>query len=215
MVINNKETTVAYRCPVCGGGVMSPVGIFSLTAEKMKLRCPCGKSSLSITYTADKKIIVSVPCLVCRTEHRFTLTPSLFFSRDLFVIPCGISGIDIVFVGKESKVSDALADSEHELAEMMRDAGLDSFTEFDDPDSDEKRLPDAQIFDIVLFIVRELEAEGKIKCRCGSGEGRYNVEITDSGLRVYCETCGAERVYTADNLVSAAAFLSADSITLE
>ena len=44
MIINPKETTVAYRCPACGAGVMSAVGIFALSAEMIKLKCTCGQS---------------------------------------------------------------------------------------------------------------------------------------------------------------------------
>ena len=36
MILNPKETTIAYRCPGCGQGVKSIVGVFSLTGDKMK-----------------------------------------------------------------------------------------------------------------------------------------------------------------------------------
>ena len=44
MVISPKQTTIAYRCPVCGTGVISAVGMFSLSADMIKLKCTCGKS---------------------------------------------------------------------------------------------------------------------------------------------------------------------------
>ena len=41
MVLKEKHTTVAYRCPFCGSGVMSAVGLFGLSADMVKLKCPC------------------------------------------------------------------------------------------------------------------------------------------------------------------------------
>ena len=54
MVLTPKETTVAYRCPECGALVMSMVGVFTLTADMMRLKCPCEGSALEIIYTKDK-----------------------------------------------------------------------------------------------------------------------------------------------------------------
>ena len=56
MVLDKKETTVAYRCPQCGSWVASIVGVFSLTADMLRLKCPCGESELTIVNTNDKKI---------------------------------------------------------------------------------------------------------------------------------------------------------------
>ena len=44
MILDVKQTTAAYRCPHCGSGVMSAVGLFSLTgaADMVKLKCDCG-----------------------------------------------------------------------------------------------------------------------------------------------------------------------------
>ena len=72
MIINPKETTVAYRCPACGAGVMSAVGIFALSAEMIKLKCTCGKSELKIIYNRDGTVRLTVPCLLCAQPHTFT-----------------------------------------------------------------------------------------------------------------------------------------------
>ena len=53
MLLNEKRTTVAYRCPHCGGGIMSAVGLFNLSADMVKLKCTCGKSELKIVYNRD------------------------------------------------------------------------------------------------------------------------------------------------------------------
>ena len=69
MVLNQKETTVAYRCPECGASVMSMVGVFTLTADMIRLKCPCGGSELEIVYTRDKKVRLNVPCFLCPSDE--------------------------------------------------------------------------------------------------------------------------------------------------
>ena len=95
MVLDAKQTTVAYRCPHCGAGVMSVVGLFSLSADMVKLKCTCGESEMSVVYSKDGKIRLTVPCILCPKPHVFTLNSSVFFKNELFVLPCPLS--DIIF----------------------------------------------------------------------------------------------------------------------
>ena len=46
-------------------------------------------------------------------------------------------------------------------------------------------------------------------------EELYDVELTDSGIKITCRECGAKRVIPTDSLLAANAFLNVDSITLE
>ena len=82
----------------------------------------------------------------------------------------------------------------------------------DDEIKAEQILPDAQIYDILRFVVKELEAEQKIECPCQTGP--YELDITSDGIRVYCTECGASYLFPADNVASAEAFLHADSLHL-
>jgi len=209
MILNQRETTVAYRCPACGFGIISLVGVFSLSADMMKLKCPCGESELVITYTKDKKIRLSVPCIICQKPHNYMISSSLFFGGELFVLGCAYSSVDLCFIGNKDDVSEALNKSERELLELLRGAGIESLEALRLP---EDTLPDAQIFDIVLFIVRELEAEGKISCNCKNG--RYDVEISNDSVRVFCNNCNAEQRILTDSVSSANDFLHCESIVL-
>ena len=53
MILEEKKTTVAYRCPKCGGGIMSVVGFFKLAADMVKLKCDCGESEMTVVYSKD------------------------------------------------------------------------------------------------------------------------------------------------------------------
>ena len=159
MVLNEKRTTVAYRCPDCGGGILSAVGLFNLSADMVKLKCTCGKSELKIVYNRDGTVRLTVPCLICSQPHSFTVNSSLFFSDELFVLPCPYSDINIAFTGEMNTVKAELARTELELLDMLEENGI---TDFSALHGDEKDLPDPQILDIILFVIDDLDAEGKI-----------------------------------------------------
>ena len=230
MVLNEKRTTVAYRCPDCGGGILSAVGLFNLSADMVKLKCTCGKSELKIIYNRDGTVRLTVPCLICSQPHTFTVTSNLFFSEELFVLPCPYSDINICVTGEMNRVKAELARTELELLDMLEENGI---TDFSALHGDERDLGDPQILDIVLFVIDDLDAEGKIFCRChpdpalenaddstdygewNNEESRYEAEITDDGIKLTCRICGASRVIPTDSMLSAHAFLNADSLHLE
>ncbi len=245
MIIEPKSTTVAYRCPSCGSGIMSAVGVFNLSADRVRLKCtnpdcasvkskeendaPRDNAALDITMTADGTVRLSVPCIFCGKPHIFTVNPTLFYGKDIFMLPCPYSGINICFMGEQNHVKAELARNELELLDMLEENGIESFR---DLDADEAALPDPQIFEIINFVIHDLDAEGKIYCKChpqGSEnsvpadsfdltspyDGDYAAQITPDGLRVYCKKCGAEKTVPTNSLISAHDFLNCDSLTLE
>lgn len=214
MVLPKKETTVAYRCPHCGGGIMSAVGLFTLSADMMKLKCDCGRSEMTITYSKDGKVRLNVPCIVCSKPHSFTLTSSLFFGREIFAIPCPYSDLNIAFIGHENHVKAELAKNELELLEILEEHGIDSFEALHA--EDDEVFSDPQIHDIIMFVLRDLEDAGELHCKCASQrDAAYGIEVGDDYIRVYCKSCGGQKVIPTDSVLSANAFLNCDSLTLE
>ena len=209
MVIDPKNTYVAYRCPECGRGVVSSVGIFALSSDMLKLKCECGGSEMTVVSTSDGKLRLSVPCLMCSTPHSFTVSRSIFFGKELFVIPCPYTDINIAFMGELNAVSTELSRSEMELLDLLGQENLDALGS----SHGEKSLPDPEILDIIMFVISDLAEENKISCRCS--EGDYGVELTDDGVRVFCRSCGAEQTVVTDSLLGAHAFLNCDRLVLE
>ena len=214
MVIDTKTTTLAYRCPHCGCGVISAVGMFSLSADMVKLKCSCGKSELTAVYTNDKKVRLSVPCLLCPKPHSFVVSQNIFYGRDLFTFPCPYSDINICFMGEMNHVKAALAQTELELLDMMEQNGIESYEALHR--EEEELLPDPQIRQIVSFVIGELKEEKKIFCKCPeSTEGHYESRIMEDGILVYCKDCGASRIVPVDSYLGAHTFLDCDSLHLE
>ena len=215
MILDAKQTNIAYRCPHCGSGVISAVGIFSLTADLVKLKCTCGKSEMTILYGKDGKIRLTVPCLVCPNPHQFTLSKNVFWGQDLFSLPCPYTGINVAVLGDLNLVKAELARSELELLDLMEKSGVTDFSAIHEAQA--KKLTDPQIDDVILYVIKDLDAEGKIFCKCKKGEPNreYDVEVQEDGILVTCKKCGASRLIPTDSHLGAYAFLNADELHLE
>lgn len=220
MLLNNKETTLAYRCPHCGAGVLSMTGIFSLSGDMLKLKCSCGNSELLIEKNADGKIRLVVPCIVCAKPHVYVLGQNQFFRRgegDAFRLGCPYTGLDLCFVGEKNDVQAALQAADDALLALMRDAGLEDIEQLHAGDEMlEAREQDPQVADIVRYAIRELDDEGKIKCNCQNNAiADYQFRLHDGDLTVWCEECGATLTIPMPGLSAAEHFLQRDSLTLK
>jgi hypothetical protein len=212
MILETKQTTVAYRCPHCGAGVMSVVGLFQLNADMVKLKCSCGESEATIVRTKDGNVRFTVPCILCPTPHHFSVKSSVFFDKELFVLPCPYSDVNICMMGEINHVKAELSRTELELLDVLEKSGLGSFDEI----RGEQNLTDPQVTEIVTYVIRELDEEKKIFCRCPhEEEGDYEIEIGREGITVSCNRCHASKTISADSLISAHDFLNADRLDLE
>ena len=167
-----------------------------------------------MVYTNDKKVRLTVPCLICPKPHNFTVSQSVFFGRDLFVLPCPYSDLNICFMGETNHVKAELARSELELLDLMEKNGIADLEALHKEEED--ILPDPQVLDIVMFVIHDLEAEGKIYCKCADhDDGEYDCQMMEDGILVFCKKCGASHVVPVDNFLGAQAFLDCDSLRLE
>lgn len=214
MILESKQTTLAYRCPRCGAGVMSIVGLFTASGHAARVKCDCGGSEMTAVFGNDDRVHLTVPCIVCPNPHRFTVSRSLFFGQELFTLPCPYSNLNLVVMGETNAVKAELSRGELELLDMMEKNGI---TELDSLRTEGEELSDPQILDVVMFVIHELDAEGKIYCRCEEtdDEREYEVQVTEDGIEVSCKKCGARRTVPTDSHLSAHAFLTADALHLE
>ena len=211
MVLEPKQTIIAYRCPSCGKGVVSAVGMFSLKADMLKLKCECGESAMTVTMSSDDRIRLNVPCIVCPNGHNYTVSKNIFFGRELFMLQCPYTDINLCFMGEYDNVCRELEKTELELLDMLGEYNLRALN----TENDREMLTDPQIVDIIMFVLRELDEEGKIECKCEAGEGDYEVEILEDCIRVSCKNCGAQQTIPTDSHLASHAFLHCDRLVLE
>ena len=113
----------------------------------------------------------------------------------------------------EGRISEDLERSAKELSFILESFEADEVSDIQPMDVDEaEAAPDPAIFDVLNFVVRDLEDAGGITCPCGKGP--YEVRFTDDGAEAVCSTCGASYRFYARSAASAESYLSLDSITL-
>ena len=215
MIVTPKQRQLAYRCPECGNAVFGLIGKFALKANLLRLKCNCEKSSiLDISNTNDGKIRLSVPCLFCKQNHSFVISESIFFDRDKFLLNCPYTGMDIAFIGDEEAVIGELKRTEEELSKLLASFEAAELADIQPQDMNEDEiLPDPAVYDTIRFIVKDLEAEGKVDCPCH--EGPYELRFCDEGIQVYCERCGATHTFHATSPSVTEEYLALDSLTLK
>ena len=217
MLLDKKESAIAYRCPYCGDTVTSMVGIFALSGDMIKLRCGCGESEMQLSYTSDRKIRLNVPCIACPRPHNYVIGQNTFFSKDkgAFRLPCSYTGIDICFIGAPRDVTKAVEQSNDELMKMLEEAGLDDLSRIrDDEDINVERDP--QVEETVRYAIASFDDEGKIKCRCQtSAIAKYDFIQGDNGVTIFCGECGASATLPIFGVGDAYDFLNGDGVELK
>ncbi|MBO4216915.1 MAG: hypothetical protein J5940_03120 [Clostridia bacterium] len=241
MIIKPKDTTVAYRCPYCGGAVKSVVGVFSLSGDMIKLKCPCFRSEMKMSYTSDGKIRLSVPCFLCGKDHEFILSRRSVLDRELTMLACPFAGIDICFIGTKANVEEQLARADRELKELLEENDAQDFFDTDGEDGEDTDdydgpiTPDLSMLPIISTVTKELMSEGKIHCACevkqgdslssqdinnmlllgGEPENNCNGDIElvvrYESFAIRCCSCGREYRITEDSFDR---FCEAEEITL-
>lgn len=212
MILKPKESLISYRCPHCGTSVMSMVGTFALSGDLIKLKCSCGESELVLTYTSDNRIKLSVPCLACENPHTYYINSASFFERDLLELSCKVLGINICFIGNKDKVFEAIDKSDKELAELMGEYSVEDIGKLSS--DSEGSITEAQVSDLVKFMLCEMKEENAIICNCKNNDGEYDFHLFGGNVEVFCTKCGAKKQLEINSVQKASDFLYIDNLDL-
>ena len=218
MVLDPKKATIVYHCPECLGGVTGLVGMFTLSGDMFRLKCPCGCSEATLSRASDGKVRLTVPCIVCPNPHNYTVSESVFFSNELFVLSCPYTGMDICFIGEEKAVSKAYEDSSRELQKLLEEVGVAPDVIRSDVSEDEL-FDDTMIEEIIRFMIAELQDEGNITCNCTEDTfPSYDFEFMPpdyENIRIFCRKCGAEKIMPMTSVSQAQDLLEVPRIDLK
>lgn len=205
----DKSTKIAYRCPYCGCIISANVNVFMLSGG-FKLECiECHKSTLDMSLTKDMKVRLSVPCLVCPHPHPYTVSAEVFFERDIFLLSCSFSGLDICFIGDEDKVEDEIDRTESLIMDLLADNQDDENAQT----QSDMLVADTNVVREVLFALDELMKQKKISCsQCGSRA--IKVVIDYDSVRLSCKVCGKETVLPARNKFDASSAIDLEELKI-
>ena len=122
--------------------------------------------------------------------------------------------MDIAFIGDEDTVSQELSRTETELNMLMKNLEAEELSDIQPEEMTEAEiLPDPAVYDTLRFVVKDLEADGKLRCPCGKGP--YDLRFTDSGIQVFCENCGASYDFNATSPTMAEEYLGLTELSLK
>ncbi|MBQ7793342.1 MAG: hypothetical protein IJ366_02370 [Clostridia bacterium] len=192
--------TIAYICPYCGRLTKRNITLFDLPPEGACFYCgdeACGECVLTVRHKKDKYLF-EVACTACDDRHKFTLKHSGFWKKQLAVLSCPQTMVDIMFIGEDECIDRELAKQNA----MYREA-----------EEEIRSTPEIGIYFEIIRVVNELSKEGGISCGV-CGRKNFDIELDDSGVRITCRDCRAEAVVgiTADSLME---LLETGTIVLE
>ena len=183
-----KTRFIAYICPHCRQSVIVEKDLFSLAASTTHIKCPCGKSELTVDFMPDR-VELSVPCLCCGREHRVSCPTQAFIREKALAFSCSASGLDCGYVGEEGPVYAATARLE-EAADKLPAFG-----------GEPEGFLDELVMQEVLSEIRDIAKRGGISCTCGSRDWSFRLHY--SSVDIICARCGAEMripAATADDI---------------
>ena len=187
-MVQETKRFLSYICPHCLQSVIVERDLFTLAAAPAHIKCPCGKSELTVEFLPNR-VRLRVPCLFCGREHQVSCSSHAFIREKALAFSCAQSGLDCCYVGEEGPVYAATARLEQAVDKLGQDA------------ADRGAFLDEGVMEEVLGEIRDIAARGGISCACGSRKWTFRVNF--SSVDLICQECGAEMripAATADDI---------------
>lgn len=186
-----KTRFIAYICPHCRQSVIVERDLFSLAASTAHIKCPCGKSELTVEFMPTR-VEMTVPCLCCGHDHRVSCPTHAFVREKALAFSCAASGLDCCYVGEEGPVYAATARLEQ---------AADKVVPVSDGDHQHSPFLDEIVMEEVLSEIKDIAQRGGVSCACGSQQWTFQVNY--SSVDLICAQCGAQMripAATADDI---------------
>ena len=187
-MVEDTKRYLAYICPHCRQSVIVERDLFSLAASKAHIKCPCGKSELTVEFLPTR-VELSVPCLFCGRDHIVSCSSQAFVREKALAFSCTASGLDCCYVGEEGPVYAATARLEQAVDKLEEES------------ADHGAFLDEIVMHEVLSEVKDIAQRGGISCACGSKKWAF--QLNYSSIDLVCGACGAEMripAATADDI---------------
>ena len=165
----------SYICPRCRQSVIVERDLFSLAASTAHIKCPCGKSELTVDFQPNR-VHLTVPCLFCGREHEVSCPTHAFVRERALAFSCAASGLDCCYVGEEASVFAAMRRLEETVDVLESEAGAQG-TFLND-----------LVMEEILGELRDIGRRGGISCTCGCRE--WKLKINYSSVELFCAQCG-------------------------
>lgn len=168
---------IALRCPRCSKMVAHEVPLFAFSGVNLvPLTCACGQEQGALQRRRGR-VALLVSCGLCDGTHRLDWSAARFWSGAVHPLICHETGLHLGVLGSPAAVrpfkSPTPAGADPDLAEPG-----DFFV-------------NPAVMCEVLAAVHELDAAGRLRCRCGNTDIEY--ELQPDRLDLVCPVCGSRR----------------------
>lgn len=121
-MILNASNKIAVKCSKCGKYNVNDFNIFNLK-DRNTIRCTCGKELVLIGFNTTD-IILKVNCIACETYHLFTVKRRDILEKNINIVACPASGMEIAFFGKTPYIDDIIEKYMNDMLNLLKFIGV-------------------------------------------------------------------------------------------
>ncbi len=167
---------IALRCPHCGKTGTHEVPLFAFSGTgSVHLTCTCGHRQGAVIRHKGR-MMLQLSCNLCAGLHRLEYSTARFWSGQFHPLLCQDTGLHMGALGSPEAV--------RSFKSPVPEDDVDS-TAYED------FFVNPEVMYEVLAAVHDLEAAGRLRCRCGNTDIEY--ELQPDKLQLVCPECGSYR----------------------
>lgn len=121
-MILNASNKIAVKCGGCGNYNVSDFNIFALKKNNV-IKCECGNDIVLIGFN-DKDIIFRINCIACDTDHIFKVNRRNILEKNINILSCPNTGMEIAFFGKTPYIDDIIEKYMNDMLSLLKYIGI-------------------------------------------------------------------------------------------
>lgn len=122
MLILNTSSKIAIKCGKCGKYNTSDLNIFNLKSTNT-VKCECEKELIT-SHINSNSIIFKIYCIACEEYHIFKLSIKDVLEKNINILACPISGMEIAFLGKTPYIEDIVEKYINDMLNLLKFIGI-------------------------------------------------------------------------------------------
>lgn len=186
MVIGSQATLALY-CQKCGNLMMHDLSRFALkTALPKQLFCSCGHCQATIVSAGSRQCLLSIPCVVCETDHLVTFDSQRFWRKNVDKVYCTEENLEMGFVGCRQAIRTMIDEHKREIDDLFSENACQD---------NEETIVNSQVMLEIINLVHDIAERGGIFCHCGGTT--IEADILADRVEVICGHCGGRQVIPA------------------
>ncbi|MBC8015190.1 MAG: hypothetical protein H7X79_05540 [Sporomusaceae bacterium] len=153
-----------------------------------KLLCSCGQLQATITSIGERQCLLTIPCVLCQTNHVICLDSKRLWHANMDKIYCVQENFELGFVGAKQVILETVNKYKVEFEKLASDMAIDEYDDY---------VQNPQVMLETLNKIHDMAEKGGLHCRCGSSA--IGAEVLPEGVELECAQCGGQLTILAQN----------------